>query len=367
MTNCFQPGKLWLDQNGIPINAHAGGILFHNGVYYWFGEHKVLNETAPVFPEPGVAKHEEAAPNAVHNQAHVGIHCYSSTDLYHWRDEGVVLRVSQDPQSPIVEGGYLERPKVLHNARTGKFVMWFHLEPKGTGWSAALSGVAVADQVTGPYRYLHSFRPDAGPLPADFLQTLPARDAEEIRRTHQPEGQFARDMTLFADEDGTAYLIAASEDNKTLHLSELTADYLRTTGRYIRLFPDGYNEAPAMFKYQGWYYLICSGCTAWAPNAARLARAKSIWGPWEALGNPCRGTPEENAVTFNSQSTFVLPVAAATGHPEAFIFMADRWFPSNSINSRYVWLPVEWEQEQPILRWHAEWDLSIFTKPADSH
>ncbi|MBN1560775.1 beta-glucanase, partial [candidate division KSB1 bacterium] len=37
----FHPGDLWLDDNGVHINAHGGGILWHDGVYYWFGEHKV--------------------------------------------------------------------------------------------------------------------------------------------------------------------------------------------------------------------------------------------------------------------------------------------------------------------------------------
>ncbi len=33
----FKPGKVWPDDKGVPINAHAGGILYHKGLYYWFG------------------------------------------------------------------------------------------------------------------------------------------------------------------------------------------------------------------------------------------------------------------------------------------------------------------------------------------
>jgi hypothetical protein len=29
----FRPGQLWLDDHGIPINAHGGGVMFHDGVY----------------------------------------------------------------------------------------------------------------------------------------------------------------------------------------------------------------------------------------------------------------------------------------------------------------------------------------------
>ena len=34
------PGVEWLDTQSRPINAHGGGVMFHNGVYYWYGEYK---------------------------------------------------------------------------------------------------------------------------------------------------------------------------------------------------------------------------------------------------------------------------------------------------------------------------------------
>ena len=98
---------------------------------------------------------------------------YSSRDLYNWKDEGIALAVSQDLSSEIAPGCILERPKVLFNEKTRKFVMWFHLEGKGQGYSSARSGVAVADQATGPYRYLYSLRPNAGVWPDD----LPSKSA----------------------------------------------------------------------------------------------------------------------------------------------------------------------------------------------
>lgn len=36
----FRPGEIWPDDKGVHINAHGGGVLLHDGVYYWFGEHK---------------------------------------------------------------------------------------------------------------------------------------------------------------------------------------------------------------------------------------------------------------------------------------------------------------------------------------
>ena len=114
--SAFEPGALWLDNNGRHINAHGGGMLFHNGVYYWYGEHKT---------EGGAG-----------NVAHVGVHCYESRDLYNWKDAGIALAVSKDPASDITEGCILERPKVIYNVKTKKFVMWFHLELKGQGYNS---------------------------------------------------------------------------------------------------------------------------------------------------------------------------------------------------------------------------------------
>lgn len=74
---CFEPGKVWLDVAGAPIQAHGGGILYDHGTYYWFGENKD-GETRFVA-------------NEVHWVDVVGISCYSSRDLLHWRHEGVVL------------------------------------------------------------------------------------------------------------------------------------------------------------------------------------------------------------------------------------------------------------------------------------
>jgi beta-xylosidase len=353
--NFFQPGALWLDDAGIPINAHGGGILLHGGVYYWFGEHKVSGE-------PG-------------NSAQVGVRVYSSEDLVHWSNKGIALQVSGDANHDLARGCILERPKVIYNARTRQFVMWFHLELLGQGYGAARSGVAVADCVTGPYRYLSSFRPNAGVWPKNaaagecgaldageqrlIAEWLP--NADEMRdcypgnifRRDFAGGQMARDMTLFVDDDQTAYQVYVSEENGTLHISQLSEDYLRPAGNYVRIFPGRFNEAPALFKTKsGDYYLITSDCTGWSPNPARLSHAKSIWGPWEELGNPCRGSREEMATTFWSQSTYVLPLAG-----DRFIYLGDRWNPMDAIDGRYVWLPIEFENGLPVLRWREKWSL----------
>ena len=356
-TKNIKPGEIWPDNNGVHINAHGGGILFYDGKYYWFGEHKIEGEKG--------------------NKAWVGVHCYSSKNLTDWKDEGIALKVVKDnPESEITEGCVLERPKVIYNPETGKFVMWFHLELKGQGYDAARSGVAVSDNVAGPYSFVKSFRPNAGYWPqnvkdihkqpvADTIKSkycggkgcLPAHpDTVNLLGRDFAGGQMARDQNLFADDDGKAYHIYSSEENSTLHISQLTNDYMSYSGNYIRVFSDRYMEAPAMFKHKGKYFLIASDCTGWAPNAARLAWAPTIFGPWEELGNPCRGNEAE--LTFRSQSTFVLPVQ---GKENAFIYMGDRWTPDNAIDGRYIWLPVQFKENgTPYLEWMNEWTLDFF-------
>lgn len=348
----FTPGEVWEDNQGVHVNAHGGGILFHEGTYYWFGEHKGERS----------------------NAAFVGVTCYSSTDLYNWKNEGVALKVSDDEQSPIVKGSTIERPKVIYNAKTEKFVMYFHLELKGRGYEAAHVAVAVSDAVDGPYQFIKNGRVNAGKWPVNMTDeqrnsTVSPDDFEEwwtpqwmealkngllVRRDFE-DGQMSRDMTLFIDDDGKAYHIYASEENLTLHIAELSDDYLEHTGIYVRVEPGGHNEAPAIFKKDGRYFMITSGCTGWAPNAARLLTADNIMGPWTLHPNPAKG--DDANLTFHSQSTFIIPVQ---GKKDAFIFMADRWRPENPIDGRYVWLPILFEEGLPYLKWFDEWDLSIF-------
>ncbi len=348
--HAFCPGQQWLDNRQMHINAHGGGILYHNGMYYWFGEHR---------PERGFA-------------TTVGITCYSSSDLYNWKYENVALSIAPDEDgSEIIKGCIMERPKVIYNAKNKQFVMYFHLELKGKGYEAARTGIAVSDHITGPFRFIRSCRPNPNAWPLNFKEEYKHRSTtlEDFKEWWTPEwtvavkeglftrrdlssGQMSRDMTLFVDDDGKAYHIYSSEENLTLQIAELTDDYLDYTGRYIRVEPGGHNEAPVIFKKDGKYFMITSGCTGWAPNAARLLTANHILGEWTLHPNPCLG---ENAnSTFHSQGTYALKVE---GKKDAYIFMADRWKPKSLMESSYVWLPIRFKDGLPVLEWKDQWNL----------
>ncbi|MGO4495130.1 discoidin domain-containing protein [Paenibacillus sp. 2RAB27] len=427
-TDSIKSGEVWLDGDGVPIQAHGGGILYNekNKTYYWYGEDKTENNVGSGYVPV------------------TGVHAYSSKDLYNWKNEGVVLPVFNNPQlgEDVLSGGNLplyldensetyknsgvpfdpnrvvnitdrngdytrsmkspvnslskhnsperiaelnalyadktnavkqemykdfnwdkvvERPKVVYNKKTDKYVMWWHQDGPIAGkyWTAA-GGVAISDSPAGPFKYLGTFR-----LPNNGWGGS------------EGEGML-RDMTLFVDDDGNdatddkAYLIYASEGNERTVITMLNDDYTgpatNANGQsvegthYVRAFP-WYREAPAMFKQDGVYYMITSGQSGWDPNQAEYHVATNgIFGPWEHKGDPF--VDDWKHTTHESQSTHVLPFRDGNGDlvPNKFIFMADRWYPSDLKDSRYVWLPIDLNAQNRTIsaRWYAEWDYSFF-------
>lgn len=309
-------GEIWLDTSGNPVNAHGGGILYHDGKYYWYGEYKKGKTVLP-----------DWATWECYRTDVTGVSCYSSPNMVDWTFEGIVLSaVPDDPSHDLHPSKVVERPKVIYNARTGKFVMWAHIDSADYGKAAA--GVAVSDSPTGPFTYLGSFRPN---------------DA------------MSRDQTLFVDDDGKAYQFSSSENNQTLHINELTDDYLRPSGRYVRRFIGESREAPAVFKHNGKYYMLSSGCTGWDPNEAEIAVSDSIMGEWTSLGNPCRGKDADK--TFYGQSTYVQPVY---GKENSYVAMFDRWNKTDLENSRYIWLPLTFDNGKITIPWRDRWNMDEF-------
>jgi hypothetical protein len=341
--NAFAPGETWLDSTGKPINAHGGCVLFHDGVYYWYGE---LKEGQTYLPK---VNKNWGGTRVISG----GVSCYSSTNLYDWKNEGVALAANaKDPDDDLACENVIERPKVIYNARTKKFVMWIHQD--SPDYAAARAGVAVSDTPTGPFTYLGSFRPNKGVWPLNVSASDKKAGESNFFARDFAGGQMARDMTLFVDDDGKAYQFYASENNGTMHVSLLTDDYLRPAGKFARIFIGRMTEAPAVFKRNGKYYVIASGCSGWDPNTARSAVATNIFGSWTELGNPCRGTNAD--ITFFCQSAYAFPVA---GRPDEFIAMFDRWNKWNLQASGYVWLPITFgNDDQPVIEWRERWSFS---------
>jgi hypothetical protein len=316
----FVSGKVWNDTNGRPINAHGGGIIVADDRYYWYGEHKI----------PGRSEQEGADG---------GVHCYSSTDLYHWQDEGLALSVDyRDETSDIAAGCILERPKVIYNQQTRTYVMYFKLYEKGKGYDTAYVGVATATSPKGPFVYRHRFL-GAG----------------------SPKG--SGDFCMYKDTDGTVYHCTVRKPDKAFCAGRLRADYLYPDGAYEVLAGIPlHTEAPAIVHTLGRYYLLGSGSSGWSPNAARsFSSAQVAGGVYTELGNPCSGVNPHNQLgaekTFGGQISFILPV---TGKDNAYIAMFDVWKPEQAYEGLYIWLPLQFKDWKPTVEWLDRWDLSFF-------
>lgn len=292
-------GQMWYDDKGNEIQAHGGMILEYEGKWYWYGEHKGAENV------PGTSRVDV-----------IGISCYSSDNLADWHYEGLALDVTKSEEgSRFTPKGVCERPKVLYNKKTNKFVMWFHLDD--SSYTFAGVGIAVADRPEGPFSIIHE---------------------------KQPNRQDSRDMTLFVDEDGeTAYLIHSSNWNKTLDISRLNEEYTDVDGFYKSVLIDQEREAPALIYEQGMYYMVTSGCTGWAYNSALYATCPYLLGQWKLIDNPCEG--EGYRDTFCGQSTYMF---RANGK---IYLMLDHWKPNNLRTSGYSILPVTIENGKMTITW----------------
>jgi sucrose-6-phosphate hydrolase SacC (GH32 family) len=307
----FSPGKVWIDQRGMAIQAHGGGILYHNGIYYWYGENR------------------DTTSNKNPKKYFQGVSCYSSKDLYNWKYEGIVLKpVEADSNHDLYPGKIVERPKVIYNDKYKQFVMWMHIDREG--YTYARQGVAISKNPLGPFEYINSVRPN------DFD---------------------SQDMTIFKDSDGKAYAIYSAENHKAIHICLLSDDFLEHTGSYKRIITDKSYEGLSFFKSRKKYFLISSYGDKPSNKVSQYAMADSIMGNWKEMENPCKGPGADT--TFGTQCSSVLPLQ---GRNESFIFMADQWDPINPTHSRYVWLPIQFNGNKLHIKWEDEWNLSFFSR-----
>lgn len=345
MYNSFLPGKQWLDTEGKPIHAHGGSIIYINGTYYWYGENKEKTK-----PGNGIW--------------HWGVRCYRSTDLYNWEDCGLIIQPNtEDATSPLHPSANLDRPHIIYNKRTKKYVCWLKIMQS---MSEQTETVLTADNFLGPYTIIH--------------QGL------------RPLGMNAGDFDLAVAPDGKAYYYFERVHSETI-CADLTDDYTNVTGYYSthfpRKFPPYVREATAHFERKGMHYLITSGTTGYLPNESEVAIAETWHGPFTVLGNPHPN--DKTRTSFHSQISSVFKVQ---GKKDLYIAVADRWLP-NEIHRKYedyapvfeslfnpemtpadfskldwpvedtslacyVWLPIRFEGNKPYIDWYDEWSLNDY-------
>jgi hypothetical protein len=295
----IKPGEPWLDNRGQRIQAHGGGVIVWKGVYYWFGE-------------------DRSQTNAPEKRY---VACYSSKDLVRWKFRRQVLALA-DPEH-LGPQWVLERPKVFPNLRTGKFVLYAHLDD--SHYKAARVLVAVSDHIDGTYSFVKSYRP---------------LDEE------------SRDIGQFIDDDGSAYLIFESRPTKGFFIAKLTGDYMNVEKTSFVSAP---LEGGALVHYGGLYYVVGSHMTGWRPNPNVYATASTLAGPWTEFKN--LAPPEAN--NYESQSTMLLKVAGSK--KTAVLFMGDIWKPRELWDSRYLWMPLEMDGGALRLQPPQPWWINVKT------
>lgn len=271
-------GIPWYDQSGNAVNAHGACILEENGKYYLYGEYKTNDENK-----------------------YIGFSCYSTEDFWNWKFERMAL--------PQMEAGRLgpdrigERPKVLKNKKTGKFVMLMHTD--NMKYTDPCVGLAVADGADEEFK---------------FVGALLYQD-EPIRLW---------DMGTFVDEDDRAYLLT-HEGN----IYRLNEDYTQAEELVAENIAPG-GESPAMFQRNGIYYLLVSNKTSWERNDNYYFTAPDIRGPWTYRGLFC----PRGSLTFNTQCSFVFDYD--NGKEKVPLYLGDRWsFPRQGSSATLVLLPIK--------------------------
>lgn len=308
------PGEVWLDDNGKPIQAHGGGILKYAAYWYWFGE----DRTRP-----------EDAPERDKSERYVSV--YRSKDLIHWENRGIAFATAEPADVKAAQGDrwVLERPKVFRimKPRNGapRFVMYMHLDAGGRGYNMAEVGVAVSDNIEGPYRFVKHFR---------------------------PLGKESRDIGQFVDDDAKNYLIFESRPSKGFYIARLSDDGMSVT-------ETGFVHAPleggAIVHLNGLYYALGSHLTGWAPNPNVYATAKSLSGPWSEMSDIA---PPETK-TYSTQSSMLIKVVGTK--KTSVIYVGDRWEPETLWDSRYVWMPIEIGDGKMVLPEPHPWTIDVLT------
>ena len=354
----IRPGEVWLDTAGKPIQAHAGALIAVGDAFYWYGENKEFTDG-----KQGIESW--------------GIRFYRSRDLYNWEDLGPLIPPdTADPESPLSPKIFPERPHILFNPRTRKFVCWIKIRGAGPQFRT----VMVADRITGPWTMVH--------------------------RKLQPAGLPAGDFDLLVDQPtGKAYMYF-ERDHKDVVCIELDDAWTGVTGRMTHHFPrttPEVREGIACFQRHGRIYLTSSGMTGYFPNPSEVAVGTDFLGPFELLGDLHPG--DASRTSFNSQISHIFK---HPGKKDLYIALADRWLPQigedprfasgrlselvrgaiakatgtprrplseeergviglaaaltkvNTSVSRYVWLPILFKDGRPTIEWRDEWRIEDF-------
>ncbi len=290
-------GQVWLTAEGDTVQAHAPGFVLIDGVWYMCGEDRA-------------------------NIWRPDVNLYSSRDLVNWKFEKKIIENGVTTKE-LGRSRMIERPKLLYNPKTGKYVVWCHYESRNYGASEA--ACFESDKVDGEYKYVWSGR---------------------------PLGVKSRDCNVFQDKDGTAYFISTTEENQHLGLFRLSEDYHEAV-EHTEIFSYQRREAPAIVRLGDTYFMFSSACTGWDPNQCKLSYSKDLrqgWTPLENIGNN---------IAFDTQAAAILEVKGTK--TTTYLYVGDRWQDPGLPETKTIIFPIEFDGEKCKYEYHERFDINFTT------
>lgn len=290
-------GILWTDTEGKSVQAHGAGFLQVGDTWYMIGEDRG-------------------------NSWNPDVNMYSTKDFVTWKFEGKIIK-NGVTHPDLGRSRFIERPKIMYNEKTKKYVVWCHWE--GRNYGASEAGVFVADNVTGPYTF------HAG---------------------ERPLGIKSRDCNVFVDDDGTAYFISTIEENQHLGFFRLADDYL-SAEECTQLFKRQAREAPAIIKVDGIYYMLSSACTGWNPNQCKLSYSKSMtkgWSPLENIGDE---------IAYDTQAASILKIKGTK--KTTYLYVGDRWMDPDLPRSKTIIFPISFKDGKCDFTYRDEFEINFKT------
>ena len=290
------------------------------GTYYWYGD------------KYGGAVTYAANPTGKNSDTSFdGVTCYSSTDLVHWKFEGIVFQQTAVPNS--TDQDWFGRMGVVHNGKTGKYVLI--IAYTNLGGDRARELFATSSTPTGNFAFDH------------IQQDLAGVANDE-----------PGDQTVFTDDDGQAYLILSSAQGRSnLYVAPFrAADFLEVEAA-TRVFHGPGREGNCMFKYNGRYYFNSSDLHGWNASHTYSISATNIMGPYSAETVMANTDADFSHVT---QTGFFITVHGT--QQTTVIFAGDRWseFAGNGIGFNQ-WMPLTFAGTAPQFQSLSQWSLDART------
>lgn len=293
------PGGDWIDNRGKIVSASEGGIVRYGNQWYMWGMDRSKD-----------------------NSTFEAVVLYKSPDLVHWTYVKEILKKTSHEK--LNGGVVVERAKILHCPKTGKWVMWMHYEGHNAYNQMELA-YATADSIDGDYAFQNNF---------------------------QALGIPSRDINVY-QENGVGYVLATTlSDNSEVHVFQLDSTYTKVVKSiYKGTAANNFNcEGHSIVKSGDTYYWLMSWCTWWYFNDNHYYTAKSLAGPWTYKGN----LAPAGASTYESQVGWAFPLRGENGTD--FVYMGDRWSPLyNFSNTRMVMLPLVVKNGVMSLPWQDRW------------